>query len=477
MAFHADTFQSEEDEQYLSQTPIDLRIPKSQLEDIGRCDALGNERGHTYLREFEQAVSLVLEQRLRAFGKRPQDYVARELLLNSTMNDRRNWMFSAVRKHNPNWLYIGISKKKCLRTDIKLIKQCRVFDYLHRMHTLQILRDSDGEYASILDRVARCATSFFQINTRPFSRTMGIRGSNAAEACHQTSICPHCFARQAANTFCSLKTKAAIRSKKGLFVLISVKQDFDPLEKAVVINWKHNAKSKLVRLAKTMGATGGIWSFQMTPTKDCVVRWNFGEVIASGESLGARFAVLAHIPAQRDSLMAWNDFKNNCGTLDSQNGIEPNICFRKASGEYDLRRMITGCWPMNQEQYGGYVGPGLFYWPSVWLCSQSQWKNRFDLLKQGRAFQCWGNWLGKGDKTRKNGIGLMPSTDLSNVQKSIEMRERRDSIFPVVKSVVDAYVSSTGKFPGRRILGELLCSHKMNVSERDIRWFCDEMKR
>ncbi len=473
MGFHEHEFQVKDDGLYLSQVPIDLRLPRSSLEEIGRCDALGDDRGHRELPEYHQAISLVLEQQLRVFGRKPQYYVARDVLLNATINDRRNWLFSRVRKNNPAWLYIGLPTTPWLAPDVTHMAQCRVFDYLHRRHTLQMLRDSDGEFASKLDRVARCVTSSYQIAPRPFSRTDGIRGRKAAEACHQTAICPHCFARQASNTFCSLKTKEAIQLGKGLFVLISVKHDWDQSDHAMVKDWKSDAKSQLVDLARRMGATGGMWSFQLTPTKDCLVNWNCGELIPSGESLGTRFAVLAYIPASSESVLAYNRHSLDHAELLTRNGIKPHFCVRQATDESELRRMIAGCSPTYRE---GFEGPGLFYWPPVWLCSQSQWKNRFDLLRGGRAFQCWGNWLGDGDKNRKSRIGLIHSTGLSNDQKRTEMRDRRGSLFPAAKSVAEDYVTSTGRFPGRRILGELLCSRGMNVSDRDVRWYCRELK-
>ena len=302
MNFDAQKFQREGDEPYLSQVRIDSKFPTRVREAIARFDALGDEHGHTDLPEYEQAISLVLEQELKAFGERPQDYVARELLLNSSMNDRRNWKFRLVQKRSPAWLSISLSKTQCLRANAKLFTLCRVFDYLHRMHTLQMLRDSDRQYGLHLDRVARCATSFFQIDKRPLSRTKGIRGRHAAQVCRETSICPHCFARKASNIFCSLKTKAAIQLNKGIFVLINVTQEFDPLDNAVVTDWKRDAISQLVELARKMGATGGMWTFQLTPTKDCVASCSCGDVVYSGESLGARLAVLAYIPISSESL-------------------------------------------------------------------------------------------------------------------------------------------------------------------------------
>ncbi|MDB4621745.1 hypothetical protein OAG82_02690 [Rubripirellula sp.] len=435
-----------------------LRRPVSKPHIDPYEDALGKSGGNRDSPYSREAKFYAAVQEVKAMGRRPQDWMKRDLLAGAAGDDRRNFPQRQLLKNKSTFLEQN-ADAELLSPSPKVIRELRAFDYLSRQHLLEMKAampdESSAQKSAMLASV--CPTSLYLTGTLiPHS----IENTRRFNQCNNTWVCPHCYARRMAEQYQSAAARlehnatayVALLSRQAI-VALGDSQDFHCQRKVM--------RDALQAAAESLGVTGGLSTVQVGPTLQQQLYWDRNEACYEDvQQLVVRVAVFGSVTANKESLSKLHHAGQSpsppetaIDLLPSATPGAPRTMFVKARNSSYAAAQLT------ESDYG------LFHWPTMTLCSPHQWQSRFEMTRNLKCVQPWGDW-------RKNAKKPMFASTCDNEVTAAKAAERRADLLKAVHAAGPDTASM-----GRVALLKFLQSKELDVSQRDVRWLVTQRKQ
>lgn len=426
-------------------------------------DDLGAPNGRWQTEHARRAKYATALQMVSAIGRRPSDWIKRELLSGSSGDDSRNWFVRTVLKNNASFL-IQDRDRILFTGDEAIIREARAFDYMirHQLFALLDVLPSNSRERKAATAAAVCRTSLYETQERIPHKCGFIRNS---QVCRNTSCCPHCYARLMADQYKNALEVVANHPPEYMALFSSAALvDLNNTKK--VTQLRRSLRKHLVDLAKSAGGTGGIWTQQIGPALIDENHWYRDEFRESRvEALELRVAVMAVIPPTEPSLQRLNQFNPRRDLLETPLEID----VQRFDAKRSLRSfMVKGRAASTAQVRLQENNCGLFYWPPISICSQDQWVARYSLMRNQPVARHWGSWV-------KQHGSQGPVYEASQTPISPTPQQRRVTLLRAAEPVLIGLGFPQNTLPGRVKLRELLTDAEIVASERDVRWLISHL--
>ncbi|WP_417737044.1 hypothetical protein [Rosistilla oblonga] len=442
--------------------PNNLRKPNHEPQWDETESDLGEPNGRWQTEHAKRAKYAVAVQSVSAIGRRPKDWIKRDLLAGSSGDDRRNWFVRKVLKNKPSFLVQD--RDRILPGQLTTVQEARAFDYMsrHQLFGLVESLSQDSAEWKAAAAAAVCPTSLYQTrNLIPCE--FGFVRKN--QVCRNKTVCPHCYARSMTDQF-DVASQSVKDDPPEFIALFSRSCPVDLNHGDQFNEHRRCMRQELIDLAKSAGGVGGIWSQQVGPELRSDSRL-FGDELrfSEREVLELRVAVVAVIPTTRQSLKRLNEFPSRRKLVENLTEIDVQRFDAKRSlRSFFLRGRDLGTSP-NKLQENSH---GLFYWPPASICSPDQWVSRYYLMCNQPAARRWGSW--SKQNSNKDSIDQTAEKSTTPTQQ-----QRRRTLLRSAKPILTGLGFPQNTLPGRVKLRELLSEAGIVASVRDVRWLLEHL--
>ena len=416
------------------------------------------------------AKYLVARQPVIALGRRPTDWLKRDLLSGTTGDDPRAWFYRKTLKNQPNFL---LHKKDQVLDEShgSVVRASRAFDYSHRHHLFKIKAECPPGTTeeSWINSALDCPTSLYETRLRFRPKASRRRRSLV---CQQVWFCPHCYCRAVVKNY-QCAERMFEQSAPAFVVLITGEIVLEPRAYAQGKELLKTLRKKLLDIAKSMGGTGGIWTQQVTIERQAQDFWQGNELTdKSVDCLGLRVGVMAVIPKEETSLRL---FRSSVTEGPSR---EPYL--RVDAMRFDPKRTLRSAFSRRPTK--GIRGHdanlsqndhGLFYWPLLAISNFDQWRARLEITANQPASRRWGSWSKQGSAPLKNHSTVESSQSVSVSANTISSIGK---LAGKTDPVLDQIFSQLKKIPGRVRLQKELAKLGFTVTEREVRAILHDYK-
>jgi hypothetical protein len=437
-----------------------LPNPKSQTHIDPYEDAFGKSGGNRDSPYSREAKFYAAVQDVKALGRRPLDWMKRALLAGAAGDDRRNFPHRALLRNESTFLEQK-SDAELPGHSPKLIREVRAFDYLSRQHLLEMKAampdESSAQKSAMLASV--CPTSLYLTGTRIRHSIENTRRSNQ---CNSAWVCPHCYARRMGEQYHS--AIARLDQNPAAYLALLSHQAVVALDDVQEFHCQRKAMSDALQAAaESLGVTGGLFTIQVGPTLRQQLYWDQNEAYYEDvQQLVVRVAVFGSVAANKTSLSKLQRYF--MGEWSPPQGTLIDLLRSATPGA--LRAMFV------KARNSSYAAAelmendcGLFHWPTMTLCSPHQWQSRFEMTRNLKCVQPWGDW-------RKNTKKPLVASTCDNEVTAAKPSERRADLLKAVHAAGPDTASM-----GRVALLKFLQSKGLDVSQRDVRWLVAQRKQ
>ena len=417
-----------------------------------------------------RARHALASQTCAAFGKRPRDWIRRDLLLKGAAQDPRNWLIRNVLHSRADFLSSSDVEVPCDYEES--YRLARAFDYSHRMQLAKFIPEFGPPHSHAISAAIaafECPTALYMIK-KAKAKVSSLRRRGGV--CKLAWICPHCYARR-----CSAAVKLALTSaikSNTRFMLLLVDSVRIPNEGVRLSQPKSvglvglAVRERLQDLAQQFGGTGGMWTQQVCP----ITTWNSGsgDNFQTGYDYGLelRIGLMASIPATIDSMkkLQQNSSRLEHGGPTFDSFLTPFDPSDSTKQRAQLRRIMIGrskkC-PVNN--YRTPFIAGLFYWPPISLLDRETWLDRHRLTANQVMYRRWGDW-----SKQQNSLEL-PTTLAKDPKPVIRLNRQSE-----VHAAINKLCAGMSELPGRQRLRRQLNERGFSVSEREVRRIISERR-
>ncbi len=458
--------------------------------DPGDFDDLGVYGGNTYLPFAGIARQEVLGWAVRSVGKRPEDWLARDLLHGSLARDKRVWQYHRMRKGGtrPSWTMQDTDQYS--DSERKTIANCRILHFSH-LRYLHVLREHLAETAQVIARLWHCWPTGFECEWH------GEGTRTARDVCDMMRLCPFCLTRGVVRLYRRILSGPLATSTEKLLLsgrlvctdaLLGNSDLCLPL-RARITRLREQLGGFLRREAVCFGASGGILVFQMGPQKDVLSRWENGETVAESITrFSYRISILAEVTNPTIRLLdATNGQLRSVDAFHLNGNVLTPHWHLSTADKHGLRRLLVG----NSFTYRGKQNPagdhGVFELSPWFISSPAQWNKHFDATRNLRLFNCWGNWVSalparkpaprlSNAPTRRGRYRRTVAFREKNGERRQEAEARRQAIFVNNEDILLSLMEENGGVPGRICINRAFADAGRNISDRDARWIVKELK-
>ena len=233
-------------------------------------------------------------------------------------------------------------------------------------------------------------------------------------------------------------------------------------------------RSSMIALARRYGASGGVWTTQISPEESIKQNWDYDDLVVynPGVCQKIRVAVLAAIPPAMDSISAIEPLLTGNVRLERELECDADrlmVDVLPYRGTSTIRTLSVLAYPSSiRRDWFENCRFGLFFWPPVWSLNCFQWQFRARLLKGLKTYSRWGT-------LRRRGRSYIPCI-ASESDPEAATAFRREELLRAATMLLVSVSSPNEKSLGHRKLRQCLSEHGHVVSERDARWLAKELK-
>ena len=423
---------------------------------------LGEPNGRWRTEHATRAKYAASVQSVLSIGRRPTDWMKRDLLAGSSGDDRRNWFVRKVLKNDPSFLVQ--EHDRILPRQLTIVREARAFDYMSRHQLFGLVESVSQDSAEwkAAAAAAVCPTSFYQTRERIPHEFRFVRKN---QVCRNKVACPHCYARSMINQFHA--SAQFVNCEPPEFIALFSQSSLVDLSDSEGFHQHRRCTRKaLVALAKSAGGTGGIWSQQVGPALSSETRYSGDEVrVSELEALELRVAVMAVIPGTRKSLERLRGFPSQRQHIEQLTEVDlQRFDVKRSLRSFFLKGRDLSTTPRKLQENSH----GLFYWPPVSICSPAQWVSRYYLMRNQPAARRWGSWSKQISK--KDSIAQTTEQSTSPTQQ-----QRRLALLRAAEPILIGLGFPQNTLPGRVKLQDLLSEAGIVASERDVRWLISHL--
>lgn len=254
---------------------VPLHRAKSRL---GVCTTTGSDGCETLLpeRATDDLTRYVLRWTVKASGRRPRDYIGRDLLFGSLGRDYRPRLYHQLCRTPPDWV-IAPSGNACNRVEgLKpgVIRRHLVLRFLHETHLAGLADHARGRLGQsqhdLLNALYACPPAGLELSWD--EDDFGERDDYLP--CDNARVCPWCHVRRVLALYDRLFAGPCDPGPAGnkLLVMVKVRVD-DPadhhgetgLTRKHVTGVQRAWKPRLMEYGRRLGVTGGLTGYQVGP--------------------------------------------------------------------------------------------------------------------------------------------------------------------------------------------------------------------
>jgi hypothetical protein len=420
-------------------------------------DALGESGGKRLSEHANMAKYNTALQDVKSVGGRTIDWIKRDLLIGGTGDDRRNWPQRKLLKNDASFLVQSYDRLKS-PVDMGTVREARAFDYLNRRHQLAML--GSMEHDSCDYRAAACAsvcsTSLYRTSTLIPHDWSFVRNFNV---CMNSWVCPHCYARLMVEKF-QIARRRLKEHRTSYIALLSEEYNIPIADQELCKTRRISMRESLLSTAQKLGGTGGLWTVQLGPILEQKQYWDTNEAhYENVEELVLRVSLMAFIPKERSSLAKLKACVTGAHIIPQDTSIDVVIAEEIGALRAVMVKSRNISTPSVQLEHNNH---GLFYWPTMTLCSPQQWHSRFLMTRYQQSARAWGDWC--------RGCSQTPSTKFESKTK-----QRRESLLEATMPILINSGYPDAPIPGRVELRKLLGDFGLEASDRDARWLINEV--
>lgn len=417
-------------------------------------DDLGKEGGKWNTNYGFQAKEAAAVQLVKSLGKRPVDWLKRDLLCGAARGDGRLWFLKDVLKNASRFLSQDADISFSSDKDVWSVRECRAFDYMSRHQLFRLVEElpEDAKSWKAAAAAACCPTCLYESKVCPPKHFPFLRKSQVCQCCW---VCPHCYGRLVADQYTAIE-KRLEESPVKYFMVLSKTQSLTKLSVEKIRQSAEKMRRNLQELALSAGAEGGIWSQQILPIQEVELNWTYRRTNAERiPALAMRVAVLATIPNAVSNLKALKQFNSRASeeNLEAVIDVVPwsigalRACLVKG------RPGTKWCELLKNNSFG------VFCWPPLSLLGKELWAFRFECLSGYPVFRYWGSWKKGGQKVDTQNTSLAAVLGLQKESGNV-------AIVQTVKQLLGDALSMVEKVPGRVVLQKLLSEKGIQISQR-----------
>jgi hypothetical protein len=220
-------------------------------------------------------------------------------------------------------------------------------------------------------------------------------------------------------------------------------------------------RDALQAAAESLGVTGGLLTIQVGPTLKQQLYWDRNEACYEDvQQLVVRVAVFGSVTANKESLSKLHYAGQSPSPPETAIDLLPSATRGALRAIFLKARNSSYAAPqLTESDYG------LFYWPTMTLCSPHQWQSRFEMTRNLKCVQPWGDW-------RKNAKKPVLASTCDYAVPAAKPAERRADLLRAVHAAGPDTASM-----GRVALRKFLQSKGLDVSQRDVRWLISDRKQ
>jgi hypothetical protein len=414
---------------------------------------------------------------IKAVGKRPVDFLARDLLIASLFRDPQQWLFRCLSATPPSWIGRHTSG-----IDGALRKQANQISAVHFLHAhhLQNLCTNLGEpHQAIVTRLLRCLPSGFLIDWNGPGRFY------QRDVCDLARVCPWCLARRVVDLYGRLQNAWHSTGAQAAYFLARIRLSDEAFAVSPDLSLRDRCQLVRKRLglaliqdARAVGAEGGLTTFTVAPKLSS--KWT-GEKVDPDPNAGFEFrmSLLGRIPTYRPELASLkNSGRGPALRRFDELGTALTVDYQVLRGRQALRLALAG-------SSCDYVGPdgvsnvtGIFSWPSWNLSDARQWATHLEATRGMRLFDMWGSWKGRfSDASRKQHVpsassGKKTPKRRNAVRQQVAL-ERRESLFHRLEGFLDS--DPDLHLCGHVKLRKAFKDQGIQITQRDAKWLCARM--
>jgi len=333
--------------------------------------------------------------RIIAVGRRPTDWMRRQLLLDPLLEDGRLREFHGLCRDPPDWI-------RHLVQDLQRPHQAQaiqhyVADFLYRRRLNQLLELRDDAWTEQIRRAWWCPPTGYGFEWR---------GDDAGwrQPCHQASFCPWCYARRAIDLYQRIVAGPWQGGQGEFLVLGSVLCTDEARDRQGFLGGTAERLREVRRIGnlllsalRSIGVDHGVTTLQMGPRLAEEIRSVGDRCFELGHSqrFEYRVAVLGvverrisvlHQALESDSLEIRLPLQSSPGA------VFPHITVLAGTASQALREMWVGASLQRKNSRFGKARRGAFWIPPWQLASSDQWREFLTAFRGMRAFSTFGDW-------------------------------------------------------------------------------------
>ena len=330
-----------------------------------------------------------------AVGRRPRDFMGRDLIIGSCQRDLRLRRFRRHFNGLPDWA--TEMTHSVPRDRRQQATQLLVFQYEHRCHLAKLMEQAEDLDLRRLQRIWRCPPYGMQ------HEWAGEQNSDVFRTCDLQRQCPWCQARMAMQLHDRIESGAWQDPSDRLLVQATLRFDDQDLNEAGfaresrIRTVRRNTASQFLKFADSIGIDGGLLTYLIGPRRFAENEWDGGEVTGPRYWRGYDYflSVLGEVGERRHLLRqhvaeASESTHELAGVSIGSKTFWPDV--RVRSGHRALRQLLIGTSlrrPSNNELGDGR---GALFVPSWPLADFDQWQTHAEQTRGLPIFTFFGSW-------------------------------------------------------------------------------------
>jgi hypothetical protein len=439
--------------------------------------------------EDDEFCYLMAPWRIAAYGRRPVDFIARDLLFGSLGRDYRARVFNRLRSDLPDWIRVE-SRRSDAESEsdqtAKMMHSHLLLRAIHTRHLAELALGSEGERKSEELQKIRLLDACCPMGL--LYDWNGAQVQNPYRPCRLARACPWCHSRKVVRLYRELLAGPCDPAKAGnkILVMVKVRIDEEPEEQVDTEVLTRNQvcrtikvwQPRLEKYGTRLGLSGGLVGHQVGPLLLRDDRRSFQhEFSLLGEvdhMRGGKWNAEAHDRFRyRAGFSASEEHQPLLGAPDWGPAFGLEVTMMRMADVNALRWLLAGSAAHRKRGDPAFVRierntaartydgslhvrktigvDGALALQPTFLFSSKQFWSQLESLRGSQLYRRFGSWIGsEGDEAR---LGVLNRLNEDRRRLAVEDVER---LAAETRPIFDALTATLGRVPGRSVFAKEL---------------------
>jgi hypothetical protein len=440
--------------------------------------------------EDDEFRYLMAPWRIAAYGRRPVDYIARDLLFGSLGRDYRARVFNRLRSDLPEWIKV-VSRRSDSESESgqspKMMYSHFLLRAIHTRHLAELALRSEGERKSEELQKIRLLDACCPMGL--LYDWNGAEVQNPFRPCRLARACPWCHCRKVVRLYRELLAGPCDPAKAGnkILIMVKVRIDEEPEEQvdSEVLTRNQVCRTikvwqpKLEKFGTRLGLSGGLVGHQVGPVL----------LPDNRRSFRHEFSLLGEVDHTRNgewSAEAYDRFRHVAGfaapedhqpllakSLDWGPTFGLEVTIMRMADPNALRWLLAGSAAHRKRGDSAFVRierntaaltydgslhvrrtigvDGALALQPTFLFTAKQFWSQLEALRGSRMYRRFGSWIGsEGDEARLGALNRLNGDRRRLADEDVER------LAAETRPIFDALTATLGRVPGRSVFAKEL---------------------